>query len=69
MEDPKERFLQAAAASIGIAPEYLYMSKDYTSALIEYIEADTLSLQEAKDPENIKKCPKSCSGHTMKPFL
>ena len=57
------------AASIGIAPNIYYISKDYTSALMEYIEADTLSLQEAKDPENIKKIARTLAqAHTMKPF-
>lgn len=54
-QDERELFASVEAAKQGISPAVLYVSPDHRAILMEYIEGNTLRIEEAKQPSNIIK--------------
>lgn len=48
----RELYAMLEGANIGIAPPIRYVSKDLKAVLMDYIEANTITLKQAKDPKN-----------------
>ena len=69
MDLKRELYVMQEAAALGIAPRIYYITDDFCAVLMEYIDKDTLSLKESKQPDTIKKIARSLAqAHSIPPF-
>ncbi len=64
----RELFVMQESAQLSIAPHIYYVTGDYRTVLMEYIKADTLSLEQSKQPKNIIKIAQTLAiAHKIRP--